>query len=73
MWFSVHNVYDKAFFLCTQVDCVGSDALSSPVQLPCVWVHTAEWVNKTVSNTNVKLIHKCQQFVSYNFDSKMKT
>lgn len=38
---------------CAQVHCVGSDTLSSPVQLPCVWVHTAEWVNKTVSNTRL--------------------
>lgn len=35
--------------LCGQVHCVGSDTLSSPAQLPCVWVHTAEWANKTVS------------------------
>lgn len=38
---------------CLQVHCVGFDTLSSPVQLPCVWVHTAEWVNKTVSNTRL--------------------
>lgn len=37
--------------LCTQAGCVGSDTLSSPVQLPKVGLSMAEWENKTVSNT----------------------
>lgn len=40
--------------LCGQVHCVGSDTLSSPAQLPCVSVHTAEWANKTVSDADVR-------------------
>ncbi|KAM4566885.1 thrombopoietin isoform 1-T1 [Odontesthes bonariensis] len=31
-----------------QADCVGSDVLPSPVQLPCEGMNIAEWKNKTV-------------------------
>lgn len=41
----------------TQADCVGSDVLSSPVQLPCVWIRTAQWANETVSKPRVKREH----------------
>lgn len=44
---------------------MGSDVLSSPVQLPCVWVHTTEWANKTVSNTRLKHIHTPSASLSF--------
>lgn len=43
-------------------DCVGSDVLSSPVQLPCVWVHTTEWANKTLQQKYAEVVGALQMF-----------
>lgn len=44
------------------VDCVGSDTLSSPVQLPCVWVHETEWANKTLQQKHAEVVGAFQMF-----------
>lgn len=44
------------------VHCVGSDTLSSPAQLPCVWVHTAEWANKTLQEKRAEVSETLQVF-----------
>ncbi|XP_070762718.1 erythropoietin-like [Enoplosus armatus] len=43
-------------------DCVGSDKLSSPVQLPCVWLHAAEWANKTLQQKRAEVVGALQMF-----------
>lgn len=36
-------------------NCVGSDTLSSPVQLPCVLVNTSEWALKTLQQKHAEV------------------
>ncbi|CAJ1066104.1 uncharacterized protein LOC117825544 [Xyrichtys novacula] len=36
-------------------DCVGSHELPSPLQLPCLWVQPAEWVNKTLQQKHAEV------------------
>ncbi|XP_068173987.1 thrombopoietin isoform X2 [Antennarius striatus] len=43
-------------------DCVGSDLLSSPVQIPCVWIHVAEWANKTLQQKREEVVGSLQMF-----------
>lgn len=42
--------------------CVGADTLPSPVQLPCVSVHTAEWANKTLHQKRAEVVGALQMF-----------
>ncbi|XP_074496353.1 thrombopoietin-like isoform X2 [Sebastes fasciatus] len=42
--------------------CVGADTLPSPVQLPCVSVHTAEWANKTLHQKRSEVVGALQVF-----------
>ncbi|XP_039985965.1 thrombopoietin-like [Xiphias gladius] len=42
--------------------CVGSDVLPSPVQLPCVWVHLAEWKNKTLQHKLAEVVGALRAF-----------
>uniref|UniRef100_A0A3Q3KPE4 Thrombopoietin n=1 Tax=Monopterus albus TaxID=43700 RepID=A0A3Q3KPE4_MONAL len=43
-------------------DCVGSETLPSPIQIPCVWVHPAEWANKTLQQRSVEVLGALQGF-----------
>lgn len=42
--------------------CVGSDKLSSPIQLPCVWIRVAEWANKTLQQKHAEVVGALQGF-----------
>ncbi|KAM7399753.1 hypothetical protein PAMP_018999 [Pampus punctatissimus] len=37
-------------------DCVGSDTLPSPIQLPCVRLSVAEWANKTLQQKRADVL-----------------
>lgn len=43
-------------------NCGGSDTLSSSVQLPCVWVNSAEWANKTLQQKRAEVVGALQMF-----------
>lgn len=45
-----------------KVMCVGSDVLPSPMQLPCVGVHAAEWANKTLGEKRAEVLGALQVF-----------
>ncbi|KAK9520459.1 hypothetical protein VZT92_020344 [Zoarces viviparus] len=44
------------------VACVGADTLPSPVQLPCVWVHAAEWANQTLQQKCAEVVEALRVF-----------
>lgn len=44
------------------VNCVGSDTLSTSVQLPCVEVNIAEWKNKTLPQKRAEVVGALQMF-----------
>ncbi|XP_075330212.1 thrombopoietin-like [Odontesthes bonariensis] len=45
-----------------QADCVGSDVLPSPVQLPCEGMNIAEWKNKTLQQKHAEVLEALQVF-----------
>uniref|UniRef100_A0A3B4ZB94 Thrombopoietin n=1 Tax=Stegastes partitus TaxID=144197 RepID=A0A3B4ZB94_9TELE len=45
-----------------KADCVGSDELPSPVQLPCVGLHLAEWTNKTLQQKRTEVLGALRVF-----------
>ncbi|CAK6965439.1 uncharacterized protein LOC119490812 isoform X1 [Scomber scombrus] len=46
-------------------DCVGSDVLSSTVQLPSVRLHVAEWENKTLQQKHAEVLGALQVFQAW--------
>ncbi|XP_059186733.1 uncharacterized protein LOC131969644 isoform X2 [Centropristis striata] len=48
--------------LTTQAACVGSDMLPTPVQIPCVFVNTTEWENKTLQQKCAEVVSTFQVF-----------
>ncbi|XP_026197246.1 thrombopoietin-like isoform X2 [Anabas testudineus] len=43
-------------------NCMGSDTLPSPIQLPCVWIHAAQWATKTVQKKSAEVMGGLQGF-----------